>query len=221
MEFQYLVGTQLTLIDQRTNLRYTIQVSPNMTLDEVTQILKERGIIQPAETVVYGKIKEDGTFQPLNASVVEDLLALQTKGTPIGFMAQRVQGDKCTSTLRNVGSRLGFKAEEDFVYGTFMWTGDNQQVYFVFVGCQQGEMLPTIYICPYPEYVKIYPQFEDNHARSCCWPNRIGDDLCCFWHIDEVQFTDLLKLYKGDLTNVYIHILNSIFQILELYRVYF
>jgi len=215
------VGNQLTLIDARTNERYTIQVSPNMTLDEVTKILKDRGTVQQAETVVYGKIKEDGSLQPLTTGVVEDLLALQTKGTPIGFMAQRVQGDTCSRILRNVGSRLGFKAERDFVYGTFKWTGDNQQVYFVFVGCQQGEILPTIYICPYPSYVKIYPQFEDNHGRSCCFESRVGDDLCCFWHIDVGQFTDLLQLYKDDLTNVYIHTLNSIFQILELYRVYF
>ena len=215
------MGNQLTLIDARTNERYTIQVSPNMTLDEVTKILKDRGTVQQAETVVYGKIKEDGSLQPLTTGVVEDLLALQTKGTPIGFMAQRVQGDTCSRILRNVGSRLGFKAERDFVYGTFKWTGDNQQVYFVFVGCQQGEILPTIYICPYPSYVKIYPQFEDNHARSCCFESRVGDDLCCFWHIDVGQFTDLLQLYKDDLTNVYIHTLNSIFQILELYRVYF
>ena len=215
------MGNQLTLIDARTNERYTIQVSPNMTLDEVTKILKDRGSVQQAETVVYGKIKEDGSLQPLTTGVVEDLLALQTKGTPIGFMAQRVQGDTCSRILRNVGSRLGFKAERDFVYGTFKWTGDNQQVYFVFVGCQQGEILPTIYICPYPSYVKIYPQFEDNHARSCCFESRVGDDLCCFWHIDVGQFTDLLQLYKDDLTNVYIHTLNSIFQILELYRVYF
>jgi len=215
------VGNQLTLIDARTNERYTIQVSPNMTLDEVTKILKDRGTVQQAETVVYGKIKQDGSLQPLTTGVVEDLLALQTKGTPIGFMAQRVQGDTCSRILRNVGSRLGFKAERDFVYGTFKWTGDNQQVYFVFVGCQQGEILPTIYICPYPSYVKIYPQFEDNHARSCCFESRVGDDLCCFWHIDVGQFTDLLQLYKDDLTNVYIHTLNSIFQILELYRVYF
>ena len=214
------MGNQLTLIDARTNERYTIQVSPNMTLDEVTKILKDRGTVQQAETVVYGKIKQDGSLQPLTTGVVEDLLALQTKGTPIGFMAQRVQGDTCSRILRNVGSRLGFKAERDFVYGTFKWTGDNQQVYFVFVGCQQGEILPTIYICPYPSYVKIYPQFEDNHARSCCFESRVGDDLCCFWHIDVGQFTDLLQLYKDDLTNVYIHTLNSIFQILELYRVY-
>ena len=215
------MGNQLTLIDARTNERYTIQVSPNMTLDEVTKILKDRGTVQQAETVVYGKIKEDGSLQPLTTGVVEDLLALQARGQRIGFVPQRVQGDKCSSTLRNVGRHLGFKAGRDLVYGTFKWTGDNQQVYVVSVGCQQGEMLPTIYICPYPSYVNIYSRFKDNHARSCCWPNRIGDNLCCFWHIDEVQFNDLLQLYKGDLTNVYIHILNSIFQILELYRVYF
>ncbi len=215
------MGNQLTLINARTNERYTIQVSPGMTLDDVTKILKDRGIVQQAETVLYGKIKEDGTLQPLTTGVVEDLLALQTKGTPIGFMAQRINGDTCSRILRNVGSRLGFKAEEDFVYGTFMWTNDNQQPYVVFVGCQQGEMIPTIYICPYPSYVKIYPRFEDNHASSCCWKERVGDDLCCFWHIDGDQFNELLQLYKGDLTNVYIHILNSIFQILELYRVYF
>ena len=220
MEFQYPMGNQLTLIDQRDNKQVTIQVSPTMTLDEVTRILREQGIVQPAETVVYGKITEDGSFRPLTTSVAEDLLALQAGGQRIGFMAQRVQGDTCTRILRNVGSRLGFKAERDFIYGTFMWTGNNQQLYLVFVGCQQGEMLPTIYICPYPGYVKIYPRFEDNHASSCCWQRRIGDKLCCFWHIDEGQLTDLLRLYKHDLTNVYIHILNSIFQILELNRVY-
>ena len=180
MEFQYLVGNQLTLINMRTNDRVTIEVSPNMTLEEVTKILKDRGIVQQAETVVYGKIKEDGSLQPLTTGVVEDLLALQARGHRIGFVPQRVQGDKCSSTLRNVGRHLGFKAGRDLVYGTFKWTGDNQQVYVVSVGCQQGEMLPTIYICPYPSYVNIYSRFEDNHARSCCWPNRIGDDLCCF-----------------------------------------
>lgn len=220
MEFHYIVGNQLTLIDHRTNLRYAIQVSPTMTLEEVTRILRDQGIVKPEETVVYGKIKEDGSFQPLTTGVVEDLLALQTRGIPIGFMAQRINGDTCIRILRKVGSRLGFKSERDFIYGTFMWTGDNQQLYLVFVGCQQGEMLPTIYICPYPSYVKIYPQFEDNHARLCCWERRVGDDLCCFWHIDEGQFSDLLQLYKRDLTDVYIHVLNSIFQILELNRVY-
>jgi len=214
------MGNQLALIDHRDNKLVTIQVSPTMTLEEVTRILREKGIVKPEETVNYGKIKEDGTFQPLITGVVEDLLALQTRGQRIGFMAQRINGDTCTHTLPEVGRRFGFKADRDSIYGTFMWTGNNQQAYHVFVGCQQGEMLPTIYICPYPSYVNIYSRFKDNHARSCCWPNRIGDNLCCFWHIDEVQFNDLLQLYKDDLTNVYIHILNSIFQILELNRVY-
>jgi len=220
MEFQYLMGNQLTLIDHRDNKKVTIQVSPTMTLEEVTRNLREQGIVQPEETVTYGKIKEDGSFQPLTTGVVEDLLALQTRGQRIGFMAQRINGDTCSRILHNVGRSFGFKAEEDFVYATFMWTDDNQQPYRVFVDCQQGEIIPTIHICPYPSYVKIYPQFEDNHGRLCCLPSRVWDDLCCFWHIDETQFKELLQLYKGDLTNVYIHILNSIFQILELYRVY-
>jgi len=221
MEFQYLMGNQLALIDHRDNKLVTIQVSPTMTLEEVTRILREKGIVQPEETVNYGKIKEDGTFQPLITGVVEDLLALQTRGQRIGFMAQRINGDTCTHTLPEVGRRFGFKADRDSIYGTFMWTGNNQQVYHVFVGCQQGEMLPTIYICPYPSYVKIYQRFEDNHASLCCMEERsVEDDLCCFWHIDDAQFNKLLKLYKNDLTNVYIHILNSIFQILELNRVY-
>jgi hypothetical protein len=95
MEFQYLVGTQLTLIDLRTKVRVTIQVSPNMAIEEVTKILRERGIVGPLETVVYGKIMEDGTFQPLAISVVEDLLALQARGQRIGFMAFRL--DSCIS----------------------------------------------------------------------------------------------------------------------------
>jgi hypothetical protein len=191
-----------------------------MTLEEVTRILRDKGIVRPEETVNYGKITEGGSFLPLTTGVVEDLLALQRMGQRIGFMAQRVQGDTCTDTLLKVGKRFGFKTQRDLVYGTFRWSGNNQQVYFVYVRCQQGEKLPIINICPYPRYVKIYPRFEDNHARSCCKETRDGDDLCCFWHIDEVQFADLLKLYKNDLTNVYMHILNSIFQILELYRVY-
>ena len=130
------MGNQLTLIDQRTNGRVTIQVSPTMTLDEVTRILKEHGVVRPEETVVYGKITEDGSFQPLTTGVVEDLLALQARGQRIGFMAQRVQRDTCTHSLRNVGRRLGFKAERDFIYGTFMWPGNYQQLYLVYVGCQ-------------------------------------------------------------------------------------
>jgi hypothetical protein len=214
------MGNQLTLIDQRTGGRVTLQVSPTMTLEELTRLLRERGIIRPDETVMYGKLAEDGSFQPLTTGVVEDLLALQARGQRIGFMAERVQGDTCVRSIRNAGSRLGFKAGEDFVYGTFKWKGDNQWLYLVFVGCQRGEIMPTIYICPYPWYVKVYSRFEDNHAKLCCWERRVGDDLCCFWHIDEGQFADLLRLYKNNLSNVYIHILNSIFQILELIRVY-
>ena len=90
MEFQYLVGTQLTLINLRTEDRVTIQVSPNMTIEEVTKILRERGIVRPEETVVYGKITEDGAFRPLAISVVEDLLALQARGQRIGFVAHRL-----------------------------------------------------------------------------------------------------------------------------------
>jgi len=214
------MGNQLTLINLRTNDRVTIEVSPNMTVDEVTKILRDRGIVRTEETVVYYKIKEDGNMLPLNATVAGDLLALQATGTPIGIMAQRIQGDNCIHILHNVGRSLGFKAGRDLVYGTFMWAGDNQQVYVASVRCQQGERLPEIYICPYPSYVKIYQRFEDNHAKSCCFPRRAGYDLCCFWHIDEPQIDELLQLYNGNLTNVYIHILNSIFQILELYRVY-
>jgi hypothetical protein len=89
------VGNQLTLIDLRTNKPITIEVSPNMAIEEVTRILRERvlrerGIVGPLETVVYGKITEDGSFQPLAISVVEDLLALQARGQRIGFMAFRV-----------------------------------------------------------------------------------------------------------------------------------
>jgi len=84
------VGNQLTLINLRTNDRVTIEVSPTMTLEEVTQILREQGIIKPEETVVYGKIMEDGSVQPLAISVVEDLLALQARGQRIGFMAARL-----------------------------------------------------------------------------------------------------------------------------------
>ena len=90
MEFQYPVGNQLTLIDLRTNKPITIQVSPTMTLEEVTRILREKGIVQPEETVLYGKIKEDGSLQPLYAYVVEDLLALQTRGQRIAIVVARV-----------------------------------------------------------------------------------------------------------------------------------
>jgi len=220
MEFRYLVGNQLTLIDLRTNGRINVQVSPTMTLEEVTHILREQGIVQPGETVAYGKITEDGKFLPLTTSVVEDLLALQRNGQSVAIMVNRINGDKCIDALRKAGSRFGFRYNRDLIYGTFKWSGDNQQVYFVYVRCQQGEKPPIIHICPYPRYVKIYPRFMDNHASSCCWEARVGDDLCCFWHIDEVQFDDLLKLYKNDLSNVYVHTLNSLFQILELYRVY-
>ena len=160
MEFQYFMGNQLTLINLRTNDRVTIEVSPNMTIDEVTQILIEHGIVRKEETVVYYKIKEDGNMLPLNATVAGDLLALQATGTPIGIMAQRIQGDNCIHILHNVGRSLGFKAGRDLVYGTFMWAGDNQQVYVASVRCQQGERLPEIYICPYPSYVKIYQRLR-------------------------------------------------------------
>ena len=84
------MGNQLTLIDKRTNGQVIIQVSPNMTIDEVTQILREHGIIRPGEMVVYGRIREDGAFRPLAISVVEDLLALQARGQRIGFVAHRL-----------------------------------------------------------------------------------------------------------------------------------
>jgi len=90
MEFQYFVGNQLTLIDLRTNKPITIEVSPTMTLEEVTSILRERGIVQPVETVVYGKITEDGNFQPLTAYVVEGLLALQRRGQRIAIIVARL-----------------------------------------------------------------------------------------------------------------------------------
>jgi len=90
MEFQYPVGNQLTLIDLRTNKPITIEVLPTMTLEEVTRILREKGIVQPEETVLYGKIKEDGSLQPLYAYVVEDLLALQTRGQRIAIVVARV-----------------------------------------------------------------------------------------------------------------------------------
>jgi hypothetical protein len=61
-----------------------------MTLDEVTRILKDRGIVEPVETVLYVKITEDGTFQPLIAYVVEDLLALQRRGQRIAIVVARV-----------------------------------------------------------------------------------------------------------------------------------
>ena len=214
------MGNHLTLIDKRTNGQVIIQVSPTMTLDEVTQILREHGIVQPMETVIYGRIREDGAFRPLAISVVEDLLALQARGERIAFMARRINGDRCIDSLRDVGKRFGFKAERDSIYGSFMWAGNDQQVYSVSVHCQKGEIVPTIHICPYPSYVKMYPQFKDNHASSCCWERRVGDNLCCFWHIDKPQIDDLLRLYKNDLKSVYIHILSSIFQILELNRVY-
>jgi len=84
------VGNQLTLIDLRTNKPITIEVLPTMTLEEVTRILREKGIVQPEETVLYGKIKEDGSLQPLYAYVVEDLLALQTRGQRIAIVVARV-----------------------------------------------------------------------------------------------------------------------------------
>jgi hypothetical protein len=191
-----------------------------MSLEEVTRILRDKGIVQPEETVTYGKITEDGKFQPLTTGVVEDLLALQRNGQSVAIMVNRINGDTCIDALRKAGSRFGFRYDRDLIYGTFRWSGDNQQVYFVHVRCQQGGKLPIIYICPYPSYVKIYRRFEDNHASSCCREARVGDDLCCLWHIDEVEFYNLLKLYKNDLSNVYVHTLNSLFQILELYRVY-
>jgi hypothetical protein len=61
-----------------------------MSLEEVTRILRDKGIVQPEETVTYGKITEDGNFQPLPTFVVEDLLALQARGQRIGFMIIRV-----------------------------------------------------------------------------------------------------------------------------------
>ena len=90
MEFQYPVGDQLTLIDLRTNKPITIEVLPTMTLEEVTRILREQGIVQPVETVGYVEITEDGNLQFLTAYVVEDLLALQTRGQRIAIVVARV-----------------------------------------------------------------------------------------------------------------------------------
>ena len=84
------MGNQLTLIDLRTNGRINVQVSPTMTLEEVTRILRNKGIVQPEETVTYGKITEDGKFQPLTTGVVEDLLALQRNGQSVAIMVIRL-----------------------------------------------------------------------------------------------------------------------------------
>ncbi len=80
------MGSQrLILRDVRNNSTMEINVDPNMTLDELTNVLRQRGIISRDESVIYGIIGPDGKLQPVNATMVSDLLAAQSAGRHRGL----------------------------------------------------------------------------------------------------------------------------------------
>lgn len=208
----------MPLVDVRSGSVITLEANPDTSVDELVRMLKERGVVQPAEAVTFGKVRSDGTLEPLNPSIAGDLLALTTSGARVGFEARRIQGVKgdCLEDLWEVARRFGLKFEGGVAYGFFKWRGGDD-VYMLFVACPDvpGNP-PLVVICPYPYYVKVYPRFEENHARSCCWERKIGDNVCGYWHIDPVEYEELVEEVK----NPVYHILNSVLQALELHKVF-
>jgi len=210
---------KLTLIDMRSGSPITVEADPNMSADELVNMLRERGKVQSAEAVTFGKVTESGTLEPLSVATVGDLFSAQMSGAQIGFEARRVQGSSCSQNLKKVAKRLGLKFQGEWAYGYFKWRGGDE-IYMIFIRCEEiASAPPEIIICPYPYYVKIYSRFEENHARSCCWQRTIGDTICGYWHIDNNEY-EKLREEVGNPTAAMYHVLNSVMQALELHRVW-
>ena len=210
---------RLQLVDVRSNSPITLEVDPETSIDELVRMLKEQGVVQPAEAVTFGKVRSDGTLEPLNPSTAGDLLALAARGVRVGFEARRIHGGEydCLANLREVVERLRLKFEDEIAYGYFKWRGNDDATYMLFIYCPEvpGNP-PVVVICPYPYYVRIYHRFEESHARSCCWERKIADNICCYWHIDPDEWVELVE----EVENPIYHVLNSALQALELHRVW-
>jgi hypothetical protein len=210
---------RLPLVDVRSGSVITLEANPDTSVDELVRMLKERGVVQPAEAVMFGKVERDGTLEPLNPSTVRDLLAVIASGGRVAFEARRIQGGKseCLQILLEVAESFGLKFEGEVAYGFFKWRGSDE-TYTVYIKCPDVPGFPPVIIIrPYPYYVKIFDEFEENHARSCCMEQKIGDAVCGYWHIDPEEYRKFLQEVKNPKIAFYF-IINSLIQALQLHK---
>jgi hypothetical protein len=212
---------QLTLTNLRDGSLHTIEVDPDASVEEVANLLRQRGVIQPAEAVVFYRMRSGGGTEPLNPSTASDIQAVIVSGGRVAFEARRMQGgwSDYSRVIREVAKRRGLKLQGGIAYGYFRWRRGND-IYTVFITPPEipGNP-PKVIICPYPYYVKIYDEFEENHARSCCWEENIGGTICGYWHVQVNEYRDLL-LKVRDPVLVTNFILDSAIQALQLHRVW-
>jgi hypothetical protein len=79
---------KLRLVDARNGNMVEVEVTPEMTPDEIVEKLIEKGIMGKDEIVAFGFINEEDKFVPIQFECARDLIEA-SKMRVVGFVAMR------------------------------------------------------------------------------------------------------------------------------------
>jgi len=214
---------KLRLVDARTGNTIEIDVTPDMSPDEIVNKLVEKGVVGRDEPVVFGFINEEGKLDPRQFGCARDLIDASNMRV-VGFEAQRVQGNTIFKEhMRRYGRGRGFRWNsmiEGYV-AEYLSKYDGK-IYLIIIKPKPGypDIEPDIYIYPYPDYVRYDSKFEENHIRQCLWEETTETgEVVGYLHIDPFLWDEAVERCENPLA----FILDTLIQLIDLvptYRAY-
>ena len=139
-----------------------------MSAFELTEKLKEKGVISREEAASFGIIDETGNFSPRPIGSVGDLIEAARAGKIVAFHPERIQGSNYMTKLCSTYS-LRWNSALKMIYVSRY---DGRQYLIAIEPARTFYEPPSVYIIPYPEYVEENSKFEEMHVRSCLFKIR-------------------------------------------------
>ncbi len=209
------MGGLLIMTDARTGGSVVVEASPGMTVPELAEKLKEKGVVEEGESVVFGVVNDEGKFEPRRVGSVRDLEELARAGHTIAFSAERIHGSH-SEHISDLCKFYGFRWNPAMgAYTANFVSAYDDRLYLVVVECSsRPDEPPRVTISPYPSYVLEDPEFQRSHAAQCLFPRRTKDGrLVGEWHVEPRVWLE----YIEGCTNPLAIVLESLTQILRLY----
>jgi len=204
----------LTLTNHRDGSTVLVEVDPDMSAFELTEKLKEKGVISREEAASFGIIDETGNFSPRPIGSVRDLIEAARAGKIVAFHPERIHGSNYMTRLCSTYS-LRWNSALKMYTAIYVSRYDGRQYLIAIKPARTFYEPPSVYIIPYPEYVEENSKFEEMHVRSCLFKIRSesGKEIG-YWHIDEENWRRVSEESK------LILVMESLIQLLGFYPSY-